>query len=128
MTDTYDNDEHFDSHSLAHRIGRALATSDRVPVRSVVYYPRRGETHPAATIVLPNSTWCVIGDAWGTTPTTGRGCLDINVYVKTDKAATGSNLATLVTMQLNANARPDVEMDVWDNWAKTVISNTLASI
>lgn len=126
MTAPHANDASFDSHSLAHRVTRALAASDHVDVHSITYYPRRAETYPAATLALPHGVWCVVRDAWGTTPTTGRGCLDIDITVETGTTATGSNLVTLATMQLNANACPDVHMDTWEDWATSIIIDTLA--
>lgn len=126
MTAPHANDDSFDSHSLAHRVARALARVKRLSVRSVTYHPRRYETHPTATLALSNSTWCVLHDAWGTTPTTGRGCLDVDIIVKTGDTTTGSQLETLATMRLNANAYPDINMHTWENWVRSVITDTLA--
>lgn len=126
MTAPYSNDASFDSHSLAHRVTRALAASSRVPVDNITYHPRRAETHPAATLALPHGVWCVVRDAWGTTPTTGRGCLDIDITIETGTTTTGSQLETLATMRLNANACPGVHMDAWEHWMRSVVIDTLA--
>lgn len=127
MTAPHANDASFDSHSLAHRVARTLARVKRTSVRSITYHPRRAETHPSATLALPNGIWCVLRDAWGTTPTTGRGCLDVDITIETGTTTTGSQLATLATMQLNANACPDVDMTTWENWVRSVITDTLAN-